>query len=121
MDDKDANEQFAVTNAGDITVIGILAERLDLFRTPEISRRIEHVIRSRDFPDLVFDVNRISYLDSSGFGFMVAMRNLVGRHGGKAALACGNNDILRVIEVMNISRLFPVFPSVDDAVAWLES
>lgn len=99
-----------------VTVIEIQCERLDLFRTPDLSREVETHFKNAGFGSAVFDLRSLSYIDSSGFGFMVAMRNLIHKNGGSVAIVATGENILHVISLMNIHLLFPVYPSVDEAV-----
>ena len=99
-----------------ITVIEIQCERLDLFRTPDLSREVETHFRNAGHTSTVFDLRSLSYIDSSGFGFMVAMRNLIHKNGGSVAIVATGENILHVISLMNIHLLFPIYASVDEAV-----
>ncbi len=99
-----------------ITVIEIQCERLDLFRTPDLSREVEAHFRNAGHTSTVFDLRSLNYIDSSGFGFMVAMRNLIHKNGGAVAIVATGENILHVISLMNIHLLFPIFASVDEAV-----
>ena len=102
-----------------ITVLEIQSERLDLFRTPELSREVEIHLKNAGYSSTIFDLRSLSYIDSSGFGFMVSVRNLVHKTGGIVAIVATGENILHVIRLMNIQLLFPVFPTIEEAVEYI--
>jgi anti-sigma B factor antagonist len=64
---------------------------------------------------LVIDLDAVTFLDSTGVGVMVAAWRRLEHGGGRFAIACGREDILRVLTVMGLTGLFRVCPGVEDA------
>jgi anti-anti-sigma factor len=99
-----------------ITILEIQSDRLDLFRTPDLSREVETHLINSGYTSVIFDLRSLTHIDSSGFGFMVSVRNIVHKHGGSAAIVVAGTVIPRIIELMNIQLLFPVFDTIEEAV-----
>lgn len=114
-------DYFRIYTLQGITVVELHQDRLDLFRTPELSRQVEAHIKSAECKNVIFDLSALSHIDSSGFGFMVSVRNLIHRRGGNVVLVSDAENILHLIGIMNIQLLIPVCPTVDDAVKGLLS
>lgn len=112
-------EYFRIYTLNEIAVVEILGERLDLFRSPDLAHQVESYIKDSGCANVVFDLNKLSYIDSSGFGFMVSIRNLIRHKGGMAAIASDNPLILHVLKLMNIQVLFPVYATAEEAVKGL--
>ena len=109
-------EYFRLYTIESITVVELHQDRLDLFRTPELSRQVEAHLKSADCKNVIFDLSELNHIDSSGFGFMVSVRNMIHRRGGNVVLVTGKESILHLISIMNIQLLIPVFQTIADAV-----
>jgi anti-sigma B factor antagonist len=70
---------------------------------------------------VIVDLSQVPYIDSSGLGSLVSA--YVSRHkaGRNVALAGVNPRVFHLFEVTRTDALFLIFPTVDDALAALNS
>ena len=70
-------------------------------------------------PVVVVDLDRVEFIDSSGLGALVRARRKAQEHGGDVVLAGADEQVREVLALTNLADLFPVYPSVAEAVATL--
>lgn len=66
---------------------------------------------------LVIDLGHVEHIDSSGISVLIRGHLTAQRAGGSIALAAVDRRVYRVLTLMRLDRVFPIFPSVDAAVA----
>lgn len=67
--------------------------------------------------DILIDCKQVEFMDSSGFGCLVAALKRVRQHERQLFL-CGINSQLRsVLELTGVDQIIPIVPSVDDFIA----
>lgn len=70
---------------GDMLVIGLVGD-LDIYTAPALHRELEST--ERRGAQLVIDLSRVGFLDSSGLGALVSVRNRLERDGARLGLVC---------------------------------
>ncbi|MER8000643.1 MULTISPECIES: STAS domain-containing protein [unclassified Streptomyces] len=105
---------------GSWTVLHITGE-LDLVTTPEVRQRVHDAVAAGR-RELVLDLSRVFFCDSSGVGVLIASRRLLHSCRGRLRLilpASGSEDgshVNRVLAALGVRRLFEVYPDVSTAV-----
>ncbi|GAA1198036.1 STAS domain-containing protein [Streptomyces hebeiensis] len=105
---------------GPWTVLHITGE-LDLVTTPEVRQRVHDAVAAGR-RELVLDLSRVFFCDSSGVGVLIASRRLLHSCRGRLRLilpASGSEDgshVNRVLAALGVRRLFEVYPDVSTAV-----
>lgn len=66
---------------------------------------------------LVIDLEHVAHIDSSGISALIRGHLTAQRAGGSIALASMDRRVSRVLTLMRLDRVFPMFPNVDAAVA----
>jgi anti-anti-sigma factor len=67
--------------------------------------------------DILIDCKHVEYMDSSGFGCLVAALKRV-RQYGKELCLCGINSQLRsILELAGLDQVIPIFPSMEECIA----
>ena len=59
----------------------------------------------------------VDFIDSTGLGVLISGLKRVRTHDGEFALVCTEPRILKVFEITGLLAVFPVFGTIDDAVA----
>ncbi|KTQ97319.1 hypothetical protein NS226_05130 [Aureimonas ureilytica] len=91
--------------------------RLDSATAPILDRHLSALIQRGD-TRLVLDLTGVDYISSTGLSvFLAAAKKIKLVAGGQLALAGLNSRIRLVFEMSGFLRLFPVFATVDEAVA----
>jgi anti-sigma B factor antagonist len=104
----------ARTDRDGIPVVAPLGD-LDLASAREVRQVLEEAIeQSRN---AVVDLSRTTFLDSSGVGALVMAGNLARDRGGWLRLAGPRDEVLRVLDLTQVSSVLPTYDSVDEAIA----
>jgi anti-sigma B factor antagonist len=104
----------ARTDRDGIPVVAPLGD-LDLASAREVRQVLEQAIeQSRN---AVVDLSRTTFLDSSGVGALVMAGNLARDLGGWLRLAGPRDEVLRVLDLTQVSSVLPTYDSVDEAIA----
>jgi anti-anti-sigma factor len=73
----------------------------------------EEIERGR--PRIVLDMSRVSFCDSTGLGVLVQVRQRVVEVDGWLRLAGPTEPVRRALEITNLDRLIPAYPTVAEA------
>jgi anti-anti-sigma factor len=90
--------------------------RIDTATSSEFDHHLSSVIERGDI-HLIVDLGSLEYISSTGLSAFLSAAKKIRAAGGRIALAGLNSRIRLVFEMSGFLRLFPVFPSVDAAVA----
>ena len=75
----------------------------------------QNAIRRENVPTMILDFTGVPYIDSAGLGSLVSA--YVSRHksGQRTVLTGMNPRIVTLLEITRMAQLFPIFPSLADA------
>ena len=102
------------TEAG-VSVLGVSGE-IDVFTAPEFKSAINQTIES-GLSDLIIDLTRVSYMDSSGFGTLLGATKRVRPKGGSVNLVGCNEAIERMMKITRLDTVFNLCRTVEEAAA----
>jgi anti-sigma B factor antagonist len=95
-------------------VVSVIGE-VDVDSAPALRERLDQVI-DRKAPLLVVDLLGVSFVDSTALGVLIGAFKKCRRDGLIMRLAVVDPRILKIFEITELTDLFPIYPSVDDAV-----
>jgi anti-sigma B factor antagonist len=103
-------------HAGGVTILDlegsiIIGEGTDILRR-ETRRLIKEGRR-----DLLLNLSRVRFVDSAGLGGMIAALLAARRAGGEVALLAPRPNVLEVIEVTRLVRVFDIYADEQSALA----
>ncbi len=107
------------TSAKSALVVKIEGE-LDQHSAVELRRSLDERI-SLGCDNLVFDLGRLEFMDSSGIGVIIGRYKNVTALGGRAAIAAAKPQVERIIRLSAIDRIIPLYKDVDEAINAIES
>jgi anti-sigma B factor antagonist len=89
-----------------------------LLRGPLVNENLpdfQNAIRRENVPTMILDLSGVPYIDSAGLGSLVSA--YVSRHksGQRTVLTGVNPRIIHLLEITRMAQLFPIFPSLSDA------
>lgn len=115
--DARMHRPFPVHDVQGCAVVAASGE-IDIWSSPALLEALDAAARASD--RIVIDIAAVTFLDSSGIATMVGALNLaLHRPGGSLALAGPREMVRRVLQVVCLSDVFPIYASVDDAVEQL--
>ena len=108
--------QVKFTNKGSTLVISIIGE-IDHHSAEYIRDKIDAQMMKSTTRNIVFDLSRVGFMDSSGIGVVVGRYKNISKLDGKAAIVTPNAQIRKILEISGIQRIIPIFGSVDEAIS----
>ena len=66
---------------------------------------------------LVVNMERVEFLDSTGLGVLVGGLKRVRAHDGSLDLVCTQERILKIFRITGLTKVFGIHDSVDEAIA----
>jgi anti-anti-sigma factor len=100
-----------------VTVVTLVGE-LDVYTAP-LTRELLIYLRHHERHFLVLDMTAIDYLDSTGFGVVLAALKRVRAHDGAMAVVVPQERIRKIFRITGMSRVLPVFDTVGPAIEFL--
>jgi anti-sigma B factor antagonist len=104
-----------VTTIGDVTVVELLVESLDVFNSEEVKAELGDVAASH--PKTVVDLGRVKFLDSSGCTALVKVQKAFQSGGGDLRLCNPTPHVKTVLDMVRLNRVLGMYATRDLAVA----
>ena len=89
---------------------------IDLHVSPEVAKSLRTMIETKP-KQLVVDLTKVTYLDSSGLAVLIEGMQNVQKYGGKFGLAGVQEDVKHVFDIARLDQVFEIYPDVDTALA----
>ena len=93
-----------------------LEGEIDLHVSPRVSQMLGEMIQSKP-SQVVVDLSRVTYVDSSGLAVLIQGMQQVEDYGGRFALAGVQENVLSILETARLDKIFLIYPHVDAALA----
>jgi anti-sigma B factor antagonist len=99
---------------GEVAVVVLPVEELDAGNVAEFKREIAAVLEANT--KVVFDLNRLHFLDSSGLGAFLSCLRKLNAKSGDLKLCGMSKQVRAVFELVRMHRIFDIFSSSEEAV-----
>ena len=83
-------------------------EEIDEYVVQNMRRRIDNEIERYMPKEVIFDFNKVSFMDSAGIGLIIGRYKLINMIGGELKIANVNTQIQKIFEMSGLLRLIPV-------------
>ena len=93
-----------------------LEGEIDLHVSPSIAASLKELTKEKP-PQVVVDLSRVNYIDSSGLAVLIEGMQTVMGYGGKFSLAGLQESVRPIFEIARLDQVFRIFPDVDAALA----
>jgi anti-sigma B factor antagonist len=80
---------------------------IDAYTSPRLRERLTELMDQGAF-DLVVDLEGVEFMDSTGLGVLVSSLKRAREHDGNLTLVCSRPQILRVLAITGLDRIFEV-------------
>ena len=107
--------KYIIKDRGKFISIEILNEKLDLFDTPDILTGIETTLKKLEFPDCLIDLSRISLIDSTGIGLLIALQNMLSKNSSRLAITGVTERVAEIFRITKMGTYFKIFESMEEA------
>lgn len=100
---------------GGHTIIEVGGE-IDVYTAPKLRDKITELVSSGEY-DLVIDMERVDFLDSTGLGVLVGGLKKVRANDGSMRLICNQERLLKIFRITGLAKVFVIHESQADALA----
>jgi anti-sigma B factor antagonist len=98
-----------------IEVVDVEGE-IDMYTAPRLRELLIDLV-SKGHYQLVVNLDKVGFLDSTGLGVLVGGLRRVRAHDGSLDLVCTRERILRIFRVTGLTEVFGIYETVDQAIA----
>jgi anti-sigma B factor antagonist len=92
-----------------------VAGEVDVATAPRLRELLISVVNDGCY-HIVVDLGGVDFIDSTGLGVLISGLKRVRTHDGELVLVCTEPRIVKVFEITGLTKVFPVYGSVADAV-----
>ncbi len=85
-----------------------ITEEMDHHHVEIMRRRADYEIQRFMPKRVVFDFNRVIFMDSAGIGFVIGRYKSVINYGGKLELINVGNNLKKIFEMSGILKIIPI-------------
>ena len=100
----------------DGTPVFELIGSLDLATAPSVRAALTDASERGDHK-LIVDLHKIDFLDSTGLGALIGAQRRAREFEGEVRLVAKEGQILRLLRITGLLRVFAVYPTLEDAVS----
>jgi anti-sigma B factor antagonist len=97
-------------------VIVEAAGEIDVYTAPKLREQLAQLVDAGKY-DIVVDLQKVEFLDSTGLGVLVGGLKRVRQHEGTLRLVCNQERILKIFRITGLTKVFPIYDDAATAVA----
>ena len=98
-----------------IEIVDVEGE-IDISTAPRLRELLIDLVSKTNY-QLVVNLDKVGFLDSTGLGVLVGGLRRVRVHDGSLDLVCARERILRIFRVTGLTEVFDIYETVDQAIA----
>ena len=89
---------------------------IDVYTAPRLRELLIELVNIGHY-QLVVNMEKVEFLDSTGLGVLVGGLKRVRAHDGSLDLVCTQERILKIFRITGLTKVFGIHDSVDEAIA----
>ena len=101
--------------ADGVTIVAVGGE-IDVYTAPKLRDKITELVGNGNY-NLVIDMEKVDFLDSTGLGVLVGGLKKVRAHDGSMRLICNQERLLKIFRITGLAKVFAIHGSQADALA----
>ena len=102
-------------NKDGIEVVDVEGE-IDVYTAPRLRELLIDLVNKNNY-QLVVNMEKVEFLDSTGLGVLVGAVKRVRAHDGSLDLVCTQQRILKIFKITGLTKVFGIHETVDQAIA----
>ena len=102
-------------NKDGIEVVDVGGE-IDISTAPRLRDLLIELVSKNNY-QLVVNMDKVEFLDSTGLGVLVGGLRRVRAHDGSLDLVCTRERILKIFRITGLTQVFGIHETVDQAIA----
>jgi len=118
-DEREGAElDVVIESVGSFSLIGLSGE-VDVYSAPILRETIKDLVDDEKY-NIVVDLEKVAFLDSTGLGVLVGGLKRLKHHDGELGIICNQEKILRIFRITGLTKVFPIYRSRDELLANVE-
>jgi anti-sigma B factor antagonist len=97
-----------------IEIVDVEGE-IDVYTAPRLRELLIELVNT-GFYQLVVNMEKVEFLDSTGLGVLVGGLKRVRAHDGSLDLVCTQERILKIFRITGLTKVFGIHDTVDEAI-----
>jgi len=119
IDEREGAElDVVLESVGSFSLIGLSGE-VDVYSAPKLRETIKSLVDDGKY-NIVVDLEKVAFLDSTGLGVLVGGLKRLKHHDGELGIICNQEKILRIFRITGLTKVFPIYRSRDELLANVE-
>lgn len=106
-------------NKDGIEIVDVEGE-IDVYTAPRLRELLIDLVNNGHY-QLVVNMEKVEFLDSTGLGVLVGGLKRVRAHDGSLDLVCTQERILKIFRITGLTKVFGTHDTVDEAIAHRKS
>jgi anti-sigma B factor antagonist len=98
-----------------IEVVDVEGE-IDIYSAPRLRELLIDLV-SKNTYQIVVNLEKVGFVDSTGLGVLVGGLKRVRAHDGSLDLVCTQEQILKIFRITGLTKVFGIYETVDQAIA----
>src|SRR5205809_7977346 len=96
--------------------VATLRGEIDVYTAPRLRQTLIDLVEG-GATNIVVDMEKVDFLDSTGLGVLVGGLKRVKDKEGSMKLVANQDRILKIFDITGLSKVFPMFGTLDEALA----
>jgi anti-sigma B factor antagonist len=113
-----AGLDVTLENVGGLSLVRLAGE-VDVYSAPKLREAIKSLVDEGKY-NIVVDLERVAFLDSTGLGVLVGGLKRVKHHDGELGIVCNQEKILRIFRITGLTKVFPIYRSREELLTSVE-
>jgi len=102
-------------NKDGIEVIDVRGQ-IDIYTAPRLRELLIDLVSKNNY-QLIVNMDKVEFLDSTGLGVLVGGLKRVRAHDGSLDLVCTQERILKIFRITGLTQVFGIHETVNQAIA----
>jgi anti-sigma B factor antagonist len=98
-----------------IEIVDVEGE-IDISTAPRLRELLIDLVSKNNY-QIVVNLEKVGFLDSTGLGVLVGGLKRVRAHDGSLDLVCTREQILKIFRTTGLTKVFGIYETVDQAIA----
>lgn len=119
IDEREGAElDVMLESVGSFSLIDLSGE-VDVYSAPKLRETIKSLVDDGKY-NIVVDLEKVAFLDSTGLGVLVGGLKRLKHHDGELGIICNQEKILRIFRITGLTKVFPIYRSRGELLANVE-
>ena len=107
--------KFSINKEERYTILTLDEEKLDSSISPQLKSEFTN-LNAEGTKNIIFDMSKIKYTDSSGLSAILVANRLCGSLNGYLVLTGLQEHVLKLIEISQLTDVFNIIPTVEESI-----